>query len=54
MWLMFAFHWNIHYKAFILGNLPVKGKKIKDLEASSFIHSGDMKKSLVFIVLDPR
>lgn len=53
MWLIFAFHWNIHYKAFIVEHLPEKGAKLKDLKGSSFVHSGDMKGSSVFIEPDP-
>lgn len=49
MWLIFAFCWAIHYKAFIVEHLPVKGAKLKDMEASSLIHSGDVKESSVLI-----
>lgn len=47
MWLVFAFHSNIYYKAFLLGNLPVKGAKLKGWKASSFMRFGDIKQSSV-------
>ena len=54
MWLIFAFRWNIRYKAFIVERIPVKGAKLKDLKASSFLYSGDMKGSSVFMQPNPR
>lgn len=53
-WLVFPFHSNIHYKAFLLGNLPVKGAKLKGWKANSFMHFGDTKPSNVFIGPDLR
>lgn len=51
MWLVFAFHWNIHYKVFIVEHVPVK---LKDLKASSFVSSENMKETSVFMGPDPR
>lgn len=47
MWLLFAFHSNIYYKAFRRGNLPVKGAKLAGFKDSSFMHSRDTKQGSV-------
>lgn len=54
MWLVFAFHSNIHYKAFLLGNLPMKGAELKIWKDRAFMHFGDTKPSSVFIGPDLR
>lgn len=54
MWLLFAFHWNIRYRAFAVEHLPGERARRRDWKASSLMQSGDMKDSSVLIASDPR
>lgn len=39
MWSIFLFFCNIHYKAFMVDQFPVKGAKLEELKTSSLMHS---------------